>query len=96
MTMTDSPIDNGVNVEALLGACEAMTGTPAAAAFTWRAGSEWVNGTHTRTPRAPGNARTRTELTLLDSWREIQQRENPTGQGRQLSERQTLVATGQV
>lgn len=49
MTMTNTPIDNGVNTEALLGAREAMTGMPAAAAFTWRAGSEWVNGTHART-----------------------------------------------
>lgn len=54
MTMTNPntqarPADNGVNVEALLGAREAMTGAPAAAAFTWRAGCEWVNGTHSKT-----------------------------------------------
>ncbi len=49
MTMTEKPVDNGVNVEALLGAREAMTGMPAAASFVWRAGSEWVNGTHART-----------------------------------------------
>ncbi len=52
MTMTNptsNPVDNGVNVEALLGAREAMTGAPAAAAFTWRAGCEWVNGTHSKT-----------------------------------------------
>jgi uncharacterized OsmC-like protein len=49
MTMTENPVDNGVNVEALLGAREAMTGMPAAAAFTWRAGCEWVNGTHSQT-----------------------------------------------
>jgi len=41
-------IDNGVNVEALLGAREALTEAPAAAQFKWRATSEWVNGTHTR------------------------------------------------
>jgi len=41
--------DNGVNVEALLGAREAMTAMPAAAAFTFEAQSEWINGTHTRT-----------------------------------------------
>ncbi len=41
--------DNGVNVEALLGAREAMTAMPAAAAFTFTAQSEWINGTHTRT-----------------------------------------------
>ena len=46
---TDRPADNGVNVEALLGAREAMTAVPAAAAFVWRADCEWVNGTHSRT-----------------------------------------------
>jgi uncharacterized OsmC-like protein len=53
MTTTESAptptVDNGVNVEALLGAKEAMTGTPAAAQFQWRANCEWVNGTHSRT-----------------------------------------------
>jgi uncharacterized OsmC-like protein len=53
MTITSSTsqesVDNGVNVEALLGAREAMTGMPAAAAFTFSARSEWVNGTHTST-----------------------------------------------
>jgi uncharacterized OsmC-like protein len=41
-------VDNGVNVEALLGAREALTEAPAAAQFNWRATSEWVRGTHTR------------------------------------------------
>jgi uncharacterized OsmC-like protein len=41
--------DNGVNVEALLGAREALTQAPEAAQFQWRATSEWVNGTHSRT-----------------------------------------------
>ena len=49
MTVTSNSVDNGVNVEALLGAREAMTGMPAAAAFTWRAANEWVNGTHSTT-----------------------------------------------
>lgn len=49
MTITDSPVDNGVNVEAILGARSAMAETPAAAQFQWRARSEWVNGTHTTT-----------------------------------------------
>ncbi len=52
MTITENTsqnsADNGVNVEALLGAREAMTAMPAAAAFTFKAQSEWVNGTHTR------------------------------------------------
>jgi uncharacterized OsmC-like protein len=41
-------VDNGVNVEALLGAREALTAQPAAAKFQWRARSEWLRGTHTR------------------------------------------------
>ena len=49
MTATATPVDNGVNVEALLGAREAMTEARPAAQFQWRARSEWVNGTHTRT-----------------------------------------------
>jgi uncharacterized OsmC-like protein len=39
---------NGVNIEALLEAREILTGAPEAAQFQWRASSEWVNGTHTR------------------------------------------------
>jgi uncharacterized OsmC-like protein len=39
-------VDNGVNVEALLAAREALTQTPAAAKFKWRASCSWVNGTH--------------------------------------------------
>ena len=46
MTVTDNPIDNGVNVAALLGAREALGGAPEAAQFEWRAQCEWVNGTH--------------------------------------------------
>ena len=45
---TPTTADNGVNVEALLGARAALTETPAAAAFKWRATCEWVNGTHSR------------------------------------------------
>lgn len=45
----ENNVDNGVNVEALLGAREAMTGMPAAAQFEWRAEAEWVGGAHTRT-----------------------------------------------
>jgi uncharacterized OsmC-like protein len=39
-------VDNGVNVEALLAARAALTETPAAAKFKWRASCSWVNGTH--------------------------------------------------
>src|SRR6476619_3595676 len=46
--MTDgSPtVDNGVNVQALLDARDALTKAPAAAQFKWRAACEWRNGTH--------------------------------------------------
>jgi uncharacterized OsmC-like protein len=46
---TTTKIDNGVNVEALLGARQALTDAPAAARFQWRASSSWVRGTHSRT-----------------------------------------------
>ena len=46
MTITDSPVDNGVNVQALLGAREALSASPEAAQFTWRASCTWRNGTH--------------------------------------------------
>lgn len=50
MTITDKPAaDNGVNVEALLGAREALTEARPAAQFKWRATNEWVSGTHSRT-----------------------------------------------
>jgi uncharacterized OsmC-like protein len=39
-------VDNGVNVEALLGARQALTHAPEAAQFKWRATCQWVNGTH--------------------------------------------------
>ena len=48
MTTTDTPVDNGVNVQALLDARTALTGAPEAAQFTWRASNEWLNGTHSR------------------------------------------------
>jgi len=41
-------VDNGVNVEALLGAREALGEAPEAARFKWRATSEWLAGTHCR------------------------------------------------
>src|ERR1700723_2387272 len=41
-------INNGVNVEALLAAREALKDTPAAGEFTWRAACKWLNGTHAR------------------------------------------------
>jgi uncharacterized OsmC-like protein len=44
-----SVIDNGVNVEALLEAREALAGAPEAAQFTWRASSRWEDGVHSTT-----------------------------------------------
>ena len=46
MSTTEKSVDNGVNVEALLEAREALTGAPEGAKFTWRATCKWVNGTH--------------------------------------------------
>jgi uncharacterized OsmC-like protein len=48
MSTTEKPVDNGVNVEALLGAREALSEAPEAAKFTWRATCEWLHGTHSR------------------------------------------------
>lgn len=48
-TSTQVKVDNGVNVAALIGAREALTGAPEAAQFKWRTSSKWVNGTHTNT-----------------------------------------------
>src|SRR6201988_3051598 len=46
MADTDAAVDNGVNVEALIAARDALTKAPAAAQFKWRAACEWKNGTH--------------------------------------------------
>jgi uncharacterized OsmC-like protein len=48
MTNITTSVDNGVNVEALLGAREALTEMPEAAAFKWRASCKWIKGTHSR------------------------------------------------
>jgi uncharacterized OsmC-like protein len=48
MNIIASKADNGVNVEALLSARQALTETPEAARFTWRATCAWINGTHSR------------------------------------------------
>jgi uncharacterized OsmC-like protein len=48
MTTTETPVDNGVNVEALLGVREALPNTPDIAQFKWRSTVDWVNGTHSR------------------------------------------------
>jgi uncharacterized OsmC-like protein len=48
MTTTGTPVDNGVNVEFLLGARGLLTENADAAKFQWRATCEWQNGTHSR------------------------------------------------
>jgi uncharacterized OsmC-like protein len=47
--MAQSTVNNGVNVQALLDAREALKGAPQAANFTWRASCKWKNGTHSQT-----------------------------------------------
>jgi uncharacterized OsmC-like protein len=49
MSITETPVDNGVNTEALLGAREALSQAPEAAEFTWKATCAWVNGTFSQT-----------------------------------------------
>jgi uncharacterized OsmC-like protein len=49
MNVTANKADNGVNVEALLGARAALTEAPEAAHFKWRASCDWIRGTHSRT-----------------------------------------------
>lgn len=41
-------VDNGVNVEALLGARTATNDNPEIAQFKWRATNTWLEGTHSR------------------------------------------------
>ena len=48
MSVTKNPVDNGVNVQALLDARKALGEAPEAAKFTWKATCEWKNGTHSR------------------------------------------------
>lgn len=45
---TESIVNNGVNVEALLDARAALTEAPEAAQFTWRVSNEWQGGTHSQ------------------------------------------------
>ena len=47
-TTSEKPAENGVNVEALLNARDALGETPEAGKFMWRATNEWLHGTHSR------------------------------------------------
>jgi uncharacterized OsmC-like protein len=47
--MAQATVNNGVNVDALLAAREALKSAPQAAKFTWRASCKWKDGTFTET-----------------------------------------------
>jgi uncharacterized OsmC-like protein len=47
-TQPTKVVNNGVNVDALLAAREALKNAPQAAKFNWRASCKWLNGTHSR------------------------------------------------
>jgi uncharacterized OsmC-like protein len=49
MTTISTPVDNGVDIEFLRGAREALTAEPAGAKFQWRVTNTWVHGTHSQT-----------------------------------------------
>jgi uncharacterized OsmC-like protein len=48
MSTTTAPVDNGVDIEFLRGAREALTAEPEGAKFKWRVANTWVRGTHSR------------------------------------------------
>lgn len=48
MSTTTTPVDNGVDIEFLRGAREALTAEPAGATFQWRVTNTWVHGTHAK------------------------------------------------
>src|SRR5262245_58077057 len=47
--MAQTPVNNGVNVAALLDARKSLAQAPEAAKFKWRASCKWKNGTHSHT-----------------------------------------------
>jgi hypothetical protein len=44
--MAQASVNNGVNIDGLLAAREALKSAPEAAKFTWRASCKWQKGTH--------------------------------------------------
>src|SRR5687767_877856 len=48
MSTTTTPVDNGVDIEFLRGARDALTAEPAGAKFKWRVTNTWVHGTHSQ------------------------------------------------
>jgi uncharacterized OsmC-like protein len=49
MTATSTPVDNGVDIDFIREAREALTAEPAGAQFHWRVTNTWVRGTHSHT-----------------------------------------------
>ena len=49
MTTISTPVDNGVDIDFLRGAREALTAEPEGAKFAWRVTNTWVRGTHSQT-----------------------------------------------
>lgn len=47
-TAQERPVTNGVNVQALLAARNALADAPEGAKFTWKASNEWAGGTHSK------------------------------------------------
>ena len=45
-TTQEKPANNGVNVDHLIGARNALSDAPEGAQFTWRATNKWLHGTH--------------------------------------------------
>jgi uncharacterized OsmC-like protein len=48
MTTTATPVDNGVDIEFLRSAREALAAEPEGAKFSWRVTNTWVRGTHSQ------------------------------------------------
>ena len=46
MSEPTKTVDNGVDLDAVVGAREALTKAPDAAQFKWRAACQWKKGTH--------------------------------------------------
>jgi uncharacterized OsmC-like protein len=49
MSATTTPVDNGVDIDFIRGAVEALTSEPEGAKFQWRVTNTWVRGTHSQT-----------------------------------------------
>jgi uncharacterized OsmC-like protein len=52
MTITEQPMLNGVNTDGVFATIEAVAGKPELGAFTFRANSRWLSGTHSQSTSA--------------------------------------------